>query len=609
MRLINTETFDLKAFGSRPPPYAILSHTWGEEEVTFQDISDMWAARKKKGFAKIKRCCRQALRDGYDWVWVDTCCIDKTSSAELSETINSMYKWYERAMKCYAFLEDVFLRPGDAELAALERPDGFGNSSEDARHPLFASRWWRRGWTLQELIAPFDVEFYNAYWERLTSKRACKAIINSATGIALPVLDHSAPLSSVCAAERMSWASQRVTTREEDMAYCLLGILDVNMPLLYGEGGQRAFQRLQEQFIAATEDYTLFLWGFGRPGWGPLQDVLPSPHQLPTLKVQADDRPLLGGILAGSPGSFRHRKAWSERLLPIPGAPGLGEPPQMTSRGLRLSLFIRRITLEDFNGPSRLGHDLRASPDWTHSVRWLRPGAASLLFLGALPTYSTGANPLLPCLLLFDMQGLNDTGGPEPSTPVTGRRSVATYARAMELFYSVLMTDVAANLGWSSETCYLTSKIEPETRWHGRRVGPLPYFPRNPGDEIWIWQTPGPRLQHLVHWHSMLKGETRRCAYFAATKTFPSCLIFVAARRGRFCIRHLAGPLEKKDAEKEADLMAKMDLGAMWMATSRKTGPLGEHRVDFETRSLYITLFGEEPSAYKVFLSLRERDS
>ena len=103
MRLINTETFDLKAFGSRPPPYAILSHTWGEEEVTFQDISDMWAARKKKGFAKIKRCCRQALRDGYDWVWVDTCCIDKTSSAELSETINSMYKWYERAMKCYAF--------------------------------------------------------------------------------------------------------------------------------------------------------------------------------------------------------------------------------------------------------------------------------------------------------------------------------------------------------------------------------------------------------------------------------------------------------------------------------------------------------------------------
>ena len=611
MRLINTRTFKLKDFGPRPPPYAILSHTWGEDEVTFQDISDLPAARKKKGFAKIERCCQQALRDGFDWAWVDTCCIDKTSSAELSETINSMYKWYERAMKCYAFLEDVLLRLDDVE---LQRPDGFGNQSSlnAARRAFFRSRWWKRGWTLQELIAPLDVEFYNCYWERLTSKRACTGFINSSTGIALSVLDHSAPLRSICAAERISWASRRITTREEDMAYCLLGILDVNMPLLYGEGRSRAFQRLQEQFIAANEDYTLFLWGFGPPVSGPLHDVSPSSHQLPqpAKTPAAITTPVLGGILADSPGNFGYEKAWSHWLLPRPDTLGLGAPPEITSRGLRLSLFIRKVTLEDFNGPSQLARDLRASSVWTNAVRWLRPGAASLLSLGAFPTCSTAADRLLPCFLLFDMRGLGDLDRrPEPNIPVTDGRSVATYARVMEFFFSVPLTEVVANLGWDSETCYLTSKIKPETRWHGRRLGPLPRLPRRPPNKIWIWRTPGPLPQNQVHWYNGTMQETRHCAYLAASETFPGCLIFVAARRGRFCISHLAGPLEREDAAKEAEVLTKMDLSTMWVPTAREAGPIGEHRLDFETGSLLVTLFSEQPDRYKVFLSLGERDS
>ncbi|KAG7286563.1 hypothetical protein NEMBOFW57_008874 [Staphylotrichum longicolle] len=96
MRLLNTTTLQLSQFHRDIPPYAILSHTWGDEEVTFQEI-DAPEREKKRGWAKVVGCCRQALMDHLDWAWLDTCCIDKTSSAELSEAINSMYGWYENS--------------------------------------------------------------------------------------------------------------------------------------------------------------------------------------------------------------------------------------------------------------------------------------------------------------------------------------------------------------------------------------------------------------------------------------------------------------------------------------------------------------------------------
>jgi hypothetical protein len=137
MRLVNTHSLQLEEFifdGRGRPTYAILSHTWGKEEVIFFDMADLDKARAKAGFAKVEGACSLAASQGYDYIWIDTCCIDKSSSAELSEAINSMYRWYQWAKVCYAYLVDV------------QNPN-----------QLEESKWFTRGWTLQELIAPSRV--------------------------------------------------------------------------------------------------------------------------------------------------------------------------------------------------------------------------------------------------------------------------------------------------------------------------------------------------------------------------------------------------------------------------------------------------------------------
>src|SRR5256714_4011235 len=131
------------------PRYAILSHTWGDDEVLFQDMQgDRSVAKSKSGYKKIKNSCARAARDGFDYIWIDTCCIDKSSSAELSEAINSMYRWYHQAEVCYAYLADV---PSEA----------FKNVTDYVDSEFSESRWFTRGWTLQELIAPSTVIFLN----------------------------------------------------------------------------------------------------------------------------------------------------------------------------------------------------------------------------------------------------------------------------------------------------------------------------------------------------------------------------------------------------------------------------------------------------------------
>ncbi|KAK3309476.1 heterokaryon incompatibility protein-domain-containing protein [Chaetomium strumarium] len=194
------------------PPYAILSHTWGPEEVTFQDITSPERAQKK-GFAKIEGCCRRARADGLHWVWVDTCCIDKTSSAELSEAINSMYAWYRDSAVCYVYLKDVV------------KGDGF--PLED----FLSARWFTRGWCLQELIAPRAVEFYATDWSEIGTKFSRCEDIERRTSIPRSVLLRQ-DLDQCSIAQKTSWASERQTTRIEDEAYCLLGLFGVHMPLL-----------------------------------------------------------------------------------------------------------------------------------------------------------------------------------------------------------------------------------------------------------------------------------------------------------------------------------------------------------------------------------------
>ena len=274
--------------GTVKPNYAILSHTWEDGEVLFEDIRDTskvdWTT--KKGCFKIKKTCEQALQDGCDFVWIDTCNIYKDSSTELSEAINSMFRWYRDAVICYAYIFDI--RAGD-------------------QRSLSECRWLTRGWTLQEMIAPDRVHFYDMNWEYLGSRISLAAQLSKSSGIHASVLlrrhhgqmgfqiptekghsimtftgeiedtsysrktiaesecqcctsteidDVRSMLDGFSVAQKMKWASKRKTTREEDIAYCLMGLFDVNMPLLYGEG-KKAFYRLQKAILGISSDHSI----------------------------------------------------------------------------------------------------------------------------------------------------------------------------------------------------------------------------------------------------------------------------------------------------------------------------------------------------------------
>ncbi|TVY12599.1 Vegetative incompatibility protein HET-E-1, partial [Lachnellula arida] len=222
-------------FESDIPKYAILSHRWAAEEVTFKDWLD-GTSKSKAGYGKIRFCGEQARRDGLQYFWVDTCCIDKSSSTELAEAINSMFRWYQKAAICYVYFSDVSKRKRKAN----------DTSAECVWESAFRdSEWFTRGWTLQELIAPTSVEFFSKDWEQLGNKRSLEQQIYEITGIPAKALRGSS-LSDFSITERMSWAEQRETTRKEDHAYSLLGIFDVYMPLIYGEGKEHAFKRLRE---------------------------------------------------------------------------------------------------------------------------------------------------------------------------------------------------------------------------------------------------------------------------------------------------------------------------------------------------------------------------
>jgi hypothetical protein len=291
MWLLDTTSLALSAFfDENTPYYAILSHTWGPEEVSFQDIQGPHERiLNKAGYKKIQKCCAKALEAGFKYVWIDTCCIDKTNSVELSEAINSMFRWYQNSSTCYAYLEDVM-----SNIA-----------------PFGTSRWFTRGWTLQELIAPVDVLFFDSYWNEIGSRESLRGDIERVTGVPQPVLVNGS-LHGHCIAEIMSWAARRETTRLEDRAYSLLGLFGVSMPLIYGEGEQ-AFKRLQLEVMKSSTDHSLFAWN-----WifeelqvpGAIQDV---------LATSPDEFRNLGGIL---------------RSVPTLNTPAY----EMTNRGLRITL-------------------------------------------------------------------------------------------------------------------------------------------------------------------------------------------------------------------------------------------------------------------------------
>ncbi|KAE8166820.1 heterokaryon incompatibility protein-domain-containing protein [Aspergillus tamarii] len=307
MRLLRTNSvsLQLEEFGedkinTRKIKYAILSHRWGDDETSFQDLARLDENRLKgtNGYKKIQCFLERAAQDGYDYAWIDTCCINKESSAELSEAINSMFRWYQLAGICYAYLRDVHPSQDPA----------------DINTQLQKSEWFQRGWTLQELIAPSSLVFLSRDWTDIGDKNDLSQLISEITLIDEVVLRGKTRLGDCSIAKRMSWASTRVTTRTEDTAYCLMGIFNVNMPLLYGEG-RKAFIRLQEEIMKESDDQSLFAWdasdfqGFNATG-----------------------------LLALTPAFFKN----SRNIIPVRSLKN-SSPYSVTNKGIRLQLPLIAI--------------------------------------------------------------------------------------------------------------------------------------------------------------------------------------------------------------------------------------------------------------------------
>jgi hypothetical protein len=342
MRLLNATSLKLEEFfESKAPKYAILSHTWTDDEVSYQDIQDPRPQPTHKlRYTKILYCCNQALKDGLGYAWVDTCCIDKTSSSELSEAINSMFRWYEQAEICYAYLADV---------SANDDPMDHGSSFAE-------SRWFTRGWTLQELLAPPNLEFFSTDWNRIGSRSELLDVVSRVCGVD-PIfletdrrLEGGRRLQQASIAERLSWVSRRETTRTEDMAYCLLGIFGISMALIYGEG-RMAFIRLQEEIMKHSDDQTLLAWTFAGQKLSRLSLSQPSIfhpvlawwalHKTPTKALHNEDLEghsnLQSGFFAETPASFTYGGDF------VPCDVGeQGSEFSVTNKGLRITLPISR---------------------------------------------------------------------------------------------------------------------------------------------------------------------------------------------------------------------------------------------------------------------------
>ncbi|KAJ8489333.1 hypothetical protein ONZ51_g2965 [Trametes cubensis] len=317
MRLLNTRTGQfVENIDPKVTRYAILSHVWDiRGEQSYQQVLAIWQKASRSSTSsqvsvkgrcknasaisildspelsvKIRGFCAIAHQHGYGLGWMDSCCIDKTSSAELTEAINSMYLWYRKADVCYAYLADVHDDPNSSPY----RP------SERLCHEILSTRWHTRGWTLQELIAPENVLFLTHTWRVIDSKLSLAPLLEQATGVSVAVLIGEATVESMSVACRMSWASKRQTTRIEDEAYSLLGIFGVYMPTIYGEG-RNAFLRLQQEIIKTIPDQSIFAWG-GQKGRSSLDSLIGDLTR--SYKWMHAPRWKPSGLLADSPRCF-----------------------------------------------------------------------------------------------------------------------------------------------------------------------------------------------------------------------------------------------------------------------------------------------------------------
>ena len=338
MRLINTSSSPLvmEEFSEKEvPPYAILSHTWADQEVSYSAFNLPSSQTNLSGSCKINECSKLARARHLDYLWIDTCCIDKSSSAELSEAINSMWNWYAEAKECYVYLSDVYKQLDD---------------SEAFRSDFKASRWFRRGWTLQELLAPKSVIFYDRDWKVLGTKYRLRDLVHEASGIEEHNFIHQP--RNACIAKKMSWASQRETSRTEDLAYCLLGLFDINMPLLYGER-HKAFQRLQQEIIRQSDDESIFAFKSLKP---------------------------TDSMFAPSPTDFAHAGQ-----LEIFSSPNLSRKPYvLTNKGLQFEILHHKAWQYDQPAISAIEKSIRGSsarfPVYVTPIRCFERGREDRVF-------------------------------------------------------------------------------------------------------------------------------------------------------------------------------------------------------------------------------------
>ncbi|KAL9082689.1 MAG: hypothetical protein Q9159_006229 [Coniocarpon cinnabarinum] len=301
-------------------PYVIISHTWSEPEVKYDDIvaineqkSSVPVSKAASAFRLGKACQRVLDYQGGDFkhLWLDTVCIDQRNPFEVSVAVNSMFEWYKNAEVCFAYLSDY--------------PSAGIQCFSD-------SRWFSRGWTLQELVAPKNVMFFTKDWNVIGDKEALRNQIESRTRISRRFLSQRESISNASVSQRMSWASNRQTSEPEDVAYCLLGLFGVNMPLLYGEGAARAFRRLQEEIIKYNDDHSIFAWKFNKPTETP------------------------SGLLAASPDSFRSTGHYCHKPYQRDGPPF-----QLTNKGVPIELPLHR-----FQGSNLYLASLDCPVDETH---------------------------------------------------------------------------------------------------------------------------------------------------------------------------------------------------------------------------------------------------
>ncbi|KAL0945654.1 hypothetical protein HGRIS_014808 [Hohenbuehelia grisea] len=301
--------------------YAILSHRWEKDELDYtkaKALPQNFLQRrfKSQGREKIRKFCEQASQYSCDYVWFDTGCIDKSSSSELEESIRSMFNWYRNSEICIVYLA----------------------GTKSMLDPHKKDDWFKRGWTLQELLAPPRMKFFNSDWTPTTSSQYD---IDRTTTLTRRVPEFSVRLSAASgiypverlhnyvpgveqAREVLHWASARQTTRPEDMAYCLIGLLNLELSVAYGEGYPTAFYRLQVEVMRRTEDRGLFFWSGS-----------PSSHS---------------SMLAATVFGFRQPVPWSDDGVRSDGyySACLDRDPTitLTNCGIRMSIPLYSVELD-----------------------------------------------------------------------------------------------------------------------------------------------------------------------------------------------------------------------------------------------------------------------